>query len=301
MRTLKTYLLFLASIITFNLAAQYKISRADSAHFAGNYRLAINLYNQQGKKSVDDNLLNVANSYAALGQNDSAIYYIKRQKDLWGLPIGILSVVDFVSLHGNPEWEEIAGNLENEYFKKNPDLKRELVEDLWQMGIDDKYYRGDFRSYIKKYGEGSNELDSIKKLQAQLDSTNLIKLNNMVSKYGWPKNSDIGDPITGSVPFLIIQHSDNIAVQKKYLPIIEERVKQNEADPAAFAYLFDRILVNENKKQIYGTQTIRNIKTGKDEVCPIEDESNVDKRRAEFGLGPLKEYLQMFGIEYENK
>jgi hypothetical protein len=31
---------------------------------------------------------------------------------------------------------------------------------------------------------------------------------------------------------------------------------------------------------------------------PIEDESNVDERRAKMGLGPLADYLKRFGIEY---
>jgi transposase len=31
---------------------------------------------------------------------------------------------------------------------------------------------------------------------------------------------------------------------------------------------------------------------------PIEDEANVDERRAKMGLGPLAEYLKRFGIEY---
>ncbi|MFN8254817.1 MAG: DUF6624 domain-containing protein [Bacteroidales bacterium] len=60
------------------------------------------------------------------------------------------------------------------------------------------------------------------------------------------------------------------------------------------------MLVKENKKQLYGTQLMKNNKTGKYEVCPIKDEINVDKRRAEVGLGPLKDYLIMMGIEYGN-
>lgn len=38
---------------------------------------------------------------------------------------------------------------------------------------------------------------------------------------------------------------------------------------------------------------------GKYDFHPIEDEANVDKRRAEIGLGPLEEYARLFGIEYK--
>lgn len=267
---------------------------------AGDMRLAINLYNQQGEKSVNDNLLNMADAYAFLNQPDSALYYIKKQKELWGLPPMILYYAKYVSLHKTDEWRKIANDLENDYFKKNPYANKQLTRKIWEMGIDDQFYRAFYGSYEKKYGVGSKGLDSIYKLQHNLDSLNVIKLEKLVKKNAWPKSSEVGGSATASIPFLIIQHTENITVQKKYLPIIEEMVKQKEADPASFAYLTDRIQVKENKKQLYGTQVIKNEKTGQPELCPIEDEINVDKRRAEVGLEPLKDYLQMFGIEYGN-
>ena len=35
------------------------------------------------------------------------------------------------------------------------------------------------------------------------------------------------------------------------------------------------------------------------ELWPIEDEENVDARRASVGLEPLAEYLKRFGLEYK--
>jgi len=297
MRYLKINLLLFACLISINSWTQYKFTPADSAYFCGDHRLAIDLYYQQGDSSVNDNLLNIANAYAFIGQTDSAIYFIKKQKELWGLPIAILSVPNYVPLHNNPEWKKIARDLENEYFDKNPKLKRDLTKKFWQMGIDDQLYRGTFEFYNKKYDKDSAKLDSINKLQANLDSINLLKLEKIVKKYGWPKSTEVG-VMEASIPFLIIEHTGVIEIQKKYLALIEERVKQNEANPASFAYLTDKILIKENKEQIYGTQLIKNDKTGAYELCPVKDVSNIDKRRAEVGLGPLKEYLQMFGIEY---
>ena len=53
------------------------------------------------------------------------------------------------------------------------------------------------------------------------------------------------------------------------------------------AYLTDRILVKENKGQIYGTQF------SKDNHYPIFDENDLDKRRAEMGLGSFEEYSKL--------
>ncbi|HKC85737.1 MAG TPA: DUF6624 domain-containing protein, partial [Blastocatellia bacterium] len=59
------------------------------------------------------------------------------------------------------------------------------------------------------------------------------------------------------------------------------------------------ILTREGKKQIYGTQLRLNQKTQVMELYPIEDEENVDARRAKVGLAPLAQYLKKaFGIDY---
>jgi len=63
--------------------------------------------------------------------------------------------------------------------------------------------------------------------------------------------------------------------------------------------LEDRILTREGKKQVYGTQLRLNQTTQRMELYPIEDEENVDSRRAVVGLEPLALYLKRgFGIDY---
>ena len=50
--------------------------------------------------------------------------------------------------------------------------------------------------------------------------------------------------------------------------------------------------------QLYGTQLWKSPKTMKLELLPIQDERNVNKRRAEIGLEPLENYLRPLGIDY---
>lgn len=55
-----------------------------------------------------------------------------------------------------------------------------------------------------------------------------------------------------------------------------------EVDPAHIAYLEDRVLMRNNKPQIYGTQFQG---MGQDmHVYPIQDPDRVDERRASVGL-----------------
>ncbi|MVN90831.1 hypothetical protein GO816_06810 [Mucilaginibacter sp. HME9299] len=96
--------------------------------------------------------------------------------------------------------------------------------------------------------------------------------------------------------FLVIQHAD-IKTQEKYLPLMRAAVKEGKAHPANLALLEDRLAIRQGKKQIYGSQ-ISIDKTGKATIDAIDDEPNVNKRRAAVGLQPLENYVKQWEIEY---
>ena len=128
-----------------------------------------------------------------------------------------------------------------------------------------------------------------------IDSCNLAQVEALVAKYGWLKRSFVG--ARGNfTAFLIIQHAD-LKTQEKYFPLIKQSVEIGESRPADLAVLQDRILMRQGKKQIYGSQIVFD-KAGNQVLYPIEDERNVNKRRAKAGLEPMEEYARHFGINY---
>ncbi len=88
-----------------------------------------------------------------------------------------------------------------------------------------------------------------------------------------------------------MQHTQDDEFRKTSLELLRKAYKDGEARGDQLALMTARVLMREGKPQIYGTQPII-IKDGKIEKLPIEDEANVDKRRAEVGLGPLAEYIE---------
>ena len=64
---------------------------------------------------------------------------------------------------------------------------------------------------------------------------------------------------------------------------MREAVKNRKARPEQLALLEDRVALAQGKKQIYGSQIHQDPKSGKYFVAPIEDEPNVNKRRAAVG------------------
>ena len=130
----------------------------------------------------------------------------------------------------------------------------------------------------------------------EIDRSNLKQIEKIIAQYGWPGKSFVGKPGNTTI-FLVIQHSE-LAIQEKYLPLLQASVAANESDPGSLALMQDRILMQQGKKQIYGSQIERDSLTGGWKIYPIEDEMHVDQRRAKIKLETIEEYARRFGIQY---
>ncbi|MDP4507515.1 hypothetical protein Q9G87_36470 [Nonomuraea sp. G32] len=73
---------------------------------------------------------------------------------------------------------------------------------------------------------------------------------------------------------------------------MRQAVEKDEADPSDLAYLVDRVRVAEKKPQVYGTQWETDPQGNWRPRTPIENEAEVDERRADVGLKPIKEYVE---------
>lgn len=132
---------------------------------------------------------------------------------------------------------------------------------------------------------------------SEKDSINLFQVKQILDQYGW-LGADVVSDQGNSTLFLVIQHSD-LATQEKYLPMMREAVKNGKAAGSSLALLEDRVALGQGKRQIYGSQISRDPETQEYYISPLEDPDNVDKRRAEVGLGPLSEYVIHWQIKWD--
>jgi hypothetical protein len=181
----------------------------------------------------------------------------------------------------------------------NKALQRELLE----MTEADQKYRVAWQarwiemSPAQRMAPDQEFVELTKKIE-EIDKKNLARLDQIITKHGWPGRSLVGEKAAQGA-WLIIQHA-GLSTQQRYLPLVKQAASKGEALPADAATLEDRVLMGEGKKQIYGTQVRFGPDTGgKLELYPIEDEENVDIRRAAVGLEPIAEYLKAFGLEYK--
>jgi len=172
-----------------------------------------------------------------------------------------------------------------------------LVKQLEQIHEDDQSLRRQIDIVQTNYGHDSRQMEELGKKIHKQDSLNLIKVERIIKKHGYPGKSLVGNEHS-STAFLVIQHSD-LATQEKYLPMLKEAAEAGELPYSSLALLIDRVRMRHKIPQLYGTQLYRNPETGNVEFYEILDESCVDQRRKEVGLPPLKEYAKWFDIKYK--
>jgi hypothetical protein len=131
-----------------------------------------------------------------------------------------------------------------------------------------------------------------------IDAANVERMKAIVNQYGWPGPELVGHD-GSEAAFLLVQHAD-LAFQQKMLPLVEKAYRSGGLTGQDYALLLDRVRVAEGKPQVYGTQAKRFAEWNGPEptLQPIEDEANVDKRRAEVGLPPLAEYKEFLKRMY---
>ncbi|WP_371825879.1 DUF6624 domain-containing protein [Nonomuraea turcica] len=113
-----------------------------------------------------------------------------------------------------------------------------------------------------------------------------------------PRRARLAGPLDGGkdgahAAWALIQHADrDLDLQRRGLELMRQAVEKDEADPSDLAYLVDRVRVAEKKPQVYGTQWETDPQGNWRPRTPIENEAEVDERRADVGLKPIKEYVE---------
>ena len=152
-------------------------------------------------------------------------------------------------------------------------------------------------SFAEKFGMESEERRIQNEIYKKNHIINEAKIKKLLSEYGWPSKDSIGEQ--GSLTICnVLQHSSP-EVRVQYLPMMREAVLNEKLDPRFLVRAEDRIATDRGDLQIYGGQVKYYPETKSFDVWPVYDPANIDKRRAEIGLGPIAEHLKdRFNLEW---
>ena len=182
---------------------------------------------------------------------------------------------------------------------KDSGFNFELAKELDALFEADQKYRRLSGEYNAKYSKESTEYQQFMQEWLRSDSACLVKAEAILQQFGYPGKSMVGITRQDHL-WAVIQHAPP-AKQEQYFPLIDEACKKGEMNKGAWALLVDRIKMNKGEPQIYGSQVVRDEMTGGWKFHIIEDEANVNKRRAEVGLKPLEEYAARMGVNWKPK
>lgn len=294
--------LLFQGIFAFAQPAEYQthVKQAEEQLANKAYRAAAQSYSDAfqvlGWKGYLNDRYNAARAWAMAGDADSAfvnLYRIVEKMNFDNLE-KVTAEPDFEPLQKDNRWTDLCAKIKANQ-PKMPALRKEL-QTIWE---EDQKYRLMLDDVEAKYGRESQEIQKLWRTIVEKDSVNLLKVSAILDEHGWLGKEDIGSDGNQTL-FLVIQHSD-LSVQEKYLPMMREAAKKGNARGADLALLEDRVNMRNGRKQIYGSQIRRDPATGAYSIFPIEDPLNVDKRRAEMGLGPLADYVSRWGLTWNKE
>ena len=159
---------------------------------------------------------------------------------------------------------------------KNEELSRELL----LMAEEDQAVR-------KPFLEGRLPNESETKVLRERDEADTKRMNEILDEYGFPGVRVVGIRATRAFIMMLL-HSPSLELMKRALPHVERAARRKEIPPDDFANLSDRVLVNEGRPQLYGSNF--NFVGDKVVLGPTQDPARLDERRRKLGLPTIREY-----------
>ena len=300
-------LIFLSLLLAFSQVAfgQDNAREADSLKNQGYLMPALMKYAElMAQNPSEETSYHIASTAALLWTSqmrDTAFYFLTHalQNDSTLKP---LYDPDFLSLIDDPRWTKIEDSQIRKYEAKNGPIRNEpFARELFKMVIKDQgfMYAGNIerKKYIQNGGYfNTPAIFPVLAMEEKNVRENEKRLLELLELYGWPTTSEVTEYAAAGAA-LIINHT-TYELRSKYFPMLEEAFKKGEAQPLRYAKMKDRLLVEEGKEQLYGTQIkFENLVR---EPFPIMNPEHVDQRRAKIGLGPLTPYLkENFNIDWQ--
>jgi len=179
-------------------------------------------------------------------------------------------------------------------YNSKPGINDSLVAVLKKMNVEIYKYHDSVRLAETNFGKNSSQFQRAKSLNALYTSKILDELNNLISKFGYPGKTLVGNEY--AIAFSIIS-SANLEYKEKHYNLIIAAADKGELDWSDVAFFVDKIKVAKKEKQVYGTQFKIDEAQRKFLYYPIEDPAKLNERRKKVGLHEMN-VAELSFIEY---
>ena len=120
-----------------------------------------------------------------------------------------------------------------------------------------------------------------------------ILLKTLFKDNGFLGYNEVGEQSSHNFLQMVQRMDTDSTFQQEVLVVMKKQIEKINASPIEFAYLTDRVNLNQGKPQVYGTQLKINEKGTSYEPKTVIDPEKLNDRRAEIGLGTIEEAISV--------
>lgn len=299
---MKLFAAFFLCLLAFSIQAQSfdeHIKKGEAFYQAKKYLESAQEYDLAFQSEIGTALhyYNAACSWALTGDTVHSIQYLKLSSNKgWHNLNHIKRDSDLSNLHSVKAWQKVLERVQANLDEYEKDFDKPLKRQLEQIYIRDQTLRQLYGEAENKFGRDSDEMHYFWQLVSEQDSLNELEVMKILDSRAWVGTDVVGGQANTTL-WLVVQHAP-LDIQEKYLPLLRESVLAGQSQESHLALLEDRIRMRKGLPQTYGSQIIRDEKTGEQIVYEIQEPEYVNQRRKEVGLGPIEDYVKRWGIEW---
>lgn len=167
---------------------------------------------------------------------------------------------------------------------------QDSLTDYW---VEDQARR---RSYLDMRTEDSTGVEYWARRVSVAETTRIdgeatAYMKSLLDRFDWIDIDRFGKEVSNKA-WLLVQHADDHpSFQAKALERMEKYLDKDGVSKSNYAFLYDRVAVNHDRLQLYGTQPTWECTDTGLVLAPMEDPENVNKRRKEMGMDKVEEQL----------
>ena len=143
----------------------------------------------------------------------------------------------------------------------------------------------------------ANRSHGIECFDKKVDTDNLRLVISIIENCQPASGSFSRDEI--GVIWLVLQHSD-LKYATEYFDLLVDHTNFGLLDRLSLLMMLDRILLSRGAPQEYGTQVCKDKDTGEWDLCKPYNLDSIKMNRAEAGFMPIEEYVEHWGIVFED-
>lgn len=179
-------------------------------------------------------------------------------------------------------------------------MNEALADQIISMAEQDQRARHHLLALENDPNITEEEKEKAKSAIHAIDASNQVKAKELFAIHGYPGIDEVGKKASHHF-WVIVQHCDtNVPLQKEVLLQLKQAVDSGNANPIDYAYLLDRVKVNENELQVFGTQIELSDDKTSFRVQAMIEPGAVNERRQLIGLDGLESYIESTNALYHS-